>query len=750
MLEHFQLDAIEPLLCCAFRSKHRHIVNNAVLLWNRSFDSTSEVDYPATLKDVLLSLRSYVDLTLPGLDDSTCATNDFAPMFLDSQDDFDVITLSKVEKANSTLNDSASSGNLETPKAKQISQSITNKSENILSRSGSKSARSTRSTRSTRSSTRNRTPKPRHEDSQIQFAPIEESSPSNRPVEPQILTDRQKEVRERQLENATLFPTIRSSPEKSEKVSAHISYEASPRRSDRIQSPAVDRSATPRATHSYEYLSSTPTPRRGQQIMIEEDHEMTDDIPSSPPEPRRNLLPEMKSHSRDTRMPADIPISSSPISGSPVSKKALPFQSEQPEPESYIASVAAEPISSKHALSVVHDHAMTMPNDLATDHEHTMTENGAIDQTRIRASEVPATPNTENLQRILSSDDEMFVDASTSPIATKRAASGNATESVDLSEEDEYADKDRSFAMSDEAERSMARLVIELDSRKCEPLPFYDAASPEKIHITKDIIECITVQSEFDEVQPNPGGSQNAQTTPPETVTLDTSDDSQSSQKRVRKRKRASDRKQHNSGKKRRHLQADDDDTDMILDSQIPLASNQELTESDPSEAAEYIEDIGPIGYSQASPDLSYNPGNDESMEPLDLDEDGTDSDTVAVNLQLITEASQQSETDGHLHGNNNDAPGSPELSGIGAVGQHDEEMDDKVSDSEPPKEEIETPAQVELSAVEKIAASLRDGLQVLQTATLSRRDVYKIEDMFMDIKKELYEAERRSRHNTD
>ena len=53
----------------------------------------------------------------------------------------------------------------------------------------------------------------RHDDSQIQFAAIESSPLQPEPAEPQHLTDRQKEVKERQgREAATMFPEIRSSP----------------------------------------------------------------------------------------------------------------------------------------------------------------------------------------------------------------------------------------------------------------------------------------------------------------------------------------------------------------------------------------------------------------------------------------------------------------------------------------------------------------------------------------------------------
>ena len=54
--------------------------------------------------------------------------------------------------------------------------------------------------------------KPRHDDSQIEFAPIESSSPLPRPEDSQLLTEHQKEVKTRQNQDAQLFAEFSSSP----------------------------------------------------------------------------------------------------------------------------------------------------------------------------------------------------------------------------------------------------------------------------------------------------------------------------------------------------------------------------------------------------------------------------------------------------------------------------------------------------------------------------------------------------------
>jgi hypothetical protein len=52
----------------------------------------------------------------------------------------------------------------------------------------------------------------------------------------------------------------------------------------------------------------------------------------------------------------------------------------------------------------------------------------------------------------------------------------------------------------------------------------------------------------------------------------------------------------------------------------------------------------------------------------------------------------------------------------------------------------------VKESRVQDLIDLLRGGLENLRSMELSRDEVYRIEDVFMDMKRELYEAERRGR----
>ncbi|KAI1431363.1 hypothetical protein GGR50DRAFT_83532 [Xylaria sp. CBS 124048] len=735
-LETFQLETIEQLLCCAFSSKHKHIVNNAVLVWNRGFENASEVRCPDRLKHALLSLRPYVDIALPGLEIPDCDTSDSVPMFVDSQDDWDAVDSPRKpgQAISSALKRPGSSRNVETPRSDRISLVDLDTSGGTHSRP-----------RSTRSAKRGKASKLRHDDSQIQFAAIEKSSPLNQVPESQVLTDRQKEVRERQLENATLFPLIRSSPQKENEGTAPSSHPVVPQHFSLIRPVNVNRSSTPKANRSYAYLSSTPTPRRGRPSIIDEDHEMTDDVPSSPPEPRRNLLPEMKSHSRDTRMMDDMPVSSSPVFGSPVSKSASRPPGEQLMPHGNIIGIAAQMLSSQQGNLDTRDTVSAISGGSSACHSPKSANYHSVAGPSIQKPETTAYEKRPRSETTPKSDNEVFVDALTSPAAKGPLTRSASLVSPNYAQKAGVESKDRSFAMSDGEERSFARLVVELDSRGCTSQND-GLGSPKAAH--KDCITvCPTSQRES-------YAGENASTPLlPSTGSTSTSTDSACSSKKrsQKKRKRRIEKKQNTSGKRPR-LEMQMDTDDKIVESQASLNSQDEVPPLSGSGLNEFDEamedepaDITPRAISRGSPDLACDPGDQSFAELPDRDED---EDVAAINLQLMTEASQQSDAEDLADFGDEDAPKPPVHSEAESTAQVDERMDGKAGlglEAADVTEKAAAP-QTGKTAVDQIKASLRDALEGLRTAKVSREDVYKIEDLFMDIKAELYGAERRGR----
>ncbi|MCJ1276738.1 hypothetical protein MMC21_004545 [Puttea exsequens] len=190
-------------------------------MWKDTFGSAESLEYPQEMRKILLKLRSLTDIRLPGLVEAegdevsklertrfveVCSY--FQPAhspipFVGSQEDTEDRSL--LAKGKSPIGQQIH-GTLGIF-AKSIKQSLLSPSSKpaLLLGGTPGSARRTIKT----------TPKARlrHDDSQIQFAAIESSPAEEEAGESQTLTDRQKEVRERQSQDtAAMFPDIRSSP----------------------------------------------------------------------------------------------------------------------------------------------------------------------------------------------------------------------------------------------------------------------------------------------------------------------------------------------------------------------------------------------------------------------------------------------------------------------------------------------------------------------------------------------------------
>ena len=246
-------------------------------MWNRAFEEAQVIEYPEKLKAALVAIRPFVDITLPGLEPSNGVSGAKQPSFIESQEN-------DSRRPRPTPRVLTATPKLTRSSSKRSSPATSARSLGTKSHSKEKTPDVSRPGSARRATT----PRLRHDDSQIQFAAIESSSPGQA-FESQVLTDHQQEVRERQKDNAALFPDLQSSGQKR-------------KRSESAKLPKVpgqveeEKATTPKSHRSYEdYVSLTPTPRRGQAPALEDnDHEMTDDIPSSPPEPRRYpLVPEI-------------------------------------------------------------------------------------------------------------------------------------------------------------------------------------------------------------------------------------------------------------------------------------------------------------------------------------------------------------------------------------------------------------------------------------------------------------------------
>ena len=124
----------------------------------------------------------------------------------------------------------------------------------------------------------------RHDDSQIQFAAIESSPLQPEPVESQHMTDRQKEVKERQCrEAAAMFPEIRSSPRTTSRpVDYNLPQLVLKSPQDQVPKSTIHEDSSPTYLPDAlmnAFLGSSPTPTAKRLS----DRRSDDDPPSSPP-----------------------------------------------------------------------------------------------------------------------------------------------------------------------------------------------------------------------------------------------------------------------------------------------------------------------------------------------------------------------------------------------------------------------------------------------------------------------------------
>jgi hypothetical protein len=287
---------LESLITAGFVSRRRSIVNISIATWNKTFGQEESLRYPSQLEQALRRLRKTVELSLPSLD---------------IQDEDVVSTVETVCGETLTLFQTDTMSFYESDDSNENARSAfkspaIRESPFRVSKSTRKS--STRSpavpTPSGRRATARQTPKVRlrHDNSQVTFEPIV-SSPSN-PFhqESQILTERQKEMIERQKLSGSLFSNMGAPSPQPEAVSSPMELHSDLPTADDL--PMAATRTTPRQTLAAMgpmdvFLGSSPTPhaRRSTRHITGDDLSVStptavrkikvmdnDDLASSPPQ----------------------------------------------------------------------------------------------------------------------------------------------------------------------------------------------------------------------------------------------------------------------------------------------------------------------------------------------------------------------------------------------------------------------------------------------------------------------------------
>ncbi|KAL8634162.1 hypothetical protein Q9189_000081 [Teloschistes chrysophthalmus] len=264
------LQSFEDLIVAGFSSRHMGIVNEMIITWNKTFGQADNLEYPAALRTILTKLRTEFDLELPGFVDDEKTEIQSSPFdFVASQEEETDIGIEAAHKSTYSVIHKP----LLDQKAKEPGQ---HQARTALSSPRQTSPRQHRSTPRARL---------RHDNSQIQFAAIESSPLIPESPESQHLTHHQKEVKERQEQDAAaMFPDIRSSPRRSrsmERLPELILHGKA------AGQKALDADAEPSPTFPpgdpvmNDFLGSSPTPRSSHRSSLE--CPTTDGPASSPP-----------------------------------------------------------------------------------------------------------------------------------------------------------------------------------------------------------------------------------------------------------------------------------------------------------------------------------------------------------------------------------------------------------------------------------------------------------------------------------
>ncbi len=276
----------QHLLLSSLRSRHRSIANDSLDMWNRTFGCAESLEYPDELRTLLTKLQSVTELilpTFPDTEDDEVRKLLYLPNILKAyQLKVTSFPLNFVESEESgedapELRLPMTKG--PSPRAKEPFRSLPhspNPQPPGIREAPQPAKRAVKITPKERL---------RHEDPRLRFAAVESSPLAPEAVESQHLTDRQKEVKERQTsEAAAMFPEIRSTSRSSTRpVEYHLpKLVLKPSTKQTGRSTVNDETSPilPPDILTNDFLGSSPTPSSSKKGR---DQRYDDECPSSPP-----------------------------------------------------------------------------------------------------------------------------------------------------------------------------------------------------------------------------------------------------------------------------------------------------------------------------------------------------------------------------------------------------------------------------------------------------------------------------------
>lgn len=695
-LDKAQFDDVETLFAAAFKSQHPSIVNKAAEAWNTLVKGEENVDCSESLKSIVSSLRLKVDIMLPGSE-----ADGFGAQSGRAREDISFVALSSVSSHQDAQQDPESTASSTAPTLRRTS-SRKRRMEAV--------PEVTRSKRSRPSATPKRL---RHENSQIQFAPIASSSPVVE--ESQHLTERQKEVRERQREDNKLYSDLHDPPAS---ASGDENEPVEPKSKTRSRGKTKQKGTPQREEQYSKHITSTPTPRRGQVLQMDD----FNDPPSSPPLPRPYpLLSELKSRSRADNAMENWEFSSPPGSPTVASKADAPQGGALAELQQPAAGVVTR---SRRRGSAGHDDSVkVIPSSIE------VVDNSA---TEVKPSPKPGKKNTARSRR-----GKLRASVST-PV---QEASGPAD--VDTLQE-KSADPNKPTHMDVDATEQDTPKATTSNSkapRRRKSLRGKTAAPDDTVEPATENAIPSSIDKEVSFIPSSPV----VPSIPAEVSEV--SEATESRKKRKRKRSRLSSA--GGTPRKRRSPEPTAPEAEVEADVEAEESraredgseESQSLPELKPAEQPDspvkevrksarqqhQPAEVSPLKRPSRSRSRAKNKRNNTaSQRPKEGGKEGGDTDEEIMS-QLVTEATAATDSQ------------QPKVEDFEMVAAATEEPTPSAA-----KETAE--ASTEAAAKPSIMDTLRQGLDQLRGTTLSRDDVYKMEEMLMDMKREIYEAEFRGR----
>lgn len=679
-----EFDEIESLFKSAFKSKLPTIVDKAIELWNVLAKDEERLDCSDSLKSVASnagSKKQSAETRGFGILGGAFGAQTASPKGLPDETNLVVLSSNSSHQADSAA------------ASKMPTRMSTRK----------RRMEETPEPSRTKPTKRSSTPRLRHDNSQIQFTLVASSSPILEDGS-QHLTERQKEVRERQRETEAIYSDMRTSSPGPAKESSPIPDET--RAFDDKQAGET----TPRHPTSYDNLvSSTPTPRRGQLLNMDDN-----DPPSSPPIPRPYpLLTEIKSRSMAGGSLDSWEFSSPPGSPDPSDQEVL-LDVQSPGEKPAKRSTRKADTRAKNADATLRD---VIPSSLGEE-ESSSSDLTDLSDRNISSSPDPPpqlleTPTKKRLVREAvrvedspKSVDDEFVDARSSPEKSSLVQAN-----------------DTSFALSEGDETRMMKLVEELESG--------DRAGLQEERNVEDISdERPSAQSAETRAASPPMTRGAAKRSPSAAIPptpLESLGNGEGGSKR--KRKRGGSR-QSNSRSKKQKSEQKSENVETIKERETTVVSEKETPET-PSVGVETRGSARRQTEQRQREDKTPRSQKRSSKRNKKARSEETDDEVMS---QLVNESQAVAESQKSNKSLEEEVP-------VTDDGPRQPTIHTDVNATAADKAESEPQAKITT-----IMETLQTSLAHLRDVALPRSEVYKMEDMLMDLKRELFEAERRGR----